>query len=202
MWWRETYSSIIQSFWAVQDGYNEDNNGEEMMLVWALKPKPLIMGAPHGVLLQHWFPIQETNTSSQVCCSGSQPTRGGNFTWTLQRRFKRLISPENIPVHPKITRQIKVFLGGTWECWTRNDCHNLPTQVDIFKLVQLLKEGITMKEKTWPSRTEWNRHQLFGVHVLHIFFSPRSFKILYLNGFCHLKLPLECAPSQTTSGFL
>lgn len=175
------------------------------MLVQALKPKLLILGAPHGVFLQHQFPIEEPSTLSWVCCSGSQQTWGGNFTWTLQWRFSRYIFSEKIPDHPKVTRQIKVFLGVKWECWTRNDWHYLPKQVVIVRFIQLLQEGISMNvlpERTWPNRTEWSRHQFFGIHFLHIFFYPESFKIFDLNGFCHLKLPLVCAPTQTTSVFL
>lgn len=130
---------------------------------------------------------------------------GEKFTWTLQWRFSRYISSEKIPAHPKVTRQIKVFLGVKWECWTRNDWHYLPKQVVIVRFIQLLQEGISMNvlpERTWPNRTEWTRHQFFGVHFLHIFFYPESFKIFDLNVFCHLKLLLVCAPTQTTSVFL
>lgn len=48
------------------------------MLVQALKPKLLILGASHGVFLQHQFPIEEPSTLSWVCCSGSQQVEEGN----------------------------------------------------------------------------------------------------------------------------
>lgn len=75
-------------------------------------------------------------------------------------------------VYPKVSRQVKVFLSGAWECWTRNDWQYLSKQVDIVRFLQLLQAGIgknVLTERTLPDRTEWSTHQFFGVHFLHIF---------------------------------
>lgn len=79
------------------------------------KPKLVILGAPYGVpspfaaLISH----AGLHTLSQVFCSGSQQTLGGNFTWTLEWGFGRLVSSEETPTLPKVARQIKIILVGT-----------------------------------------------------------------------------------------
>lgn len=78
------------------------------------KPKHVILGVPHGVP----SPFSSIDFSSrtphvQVFCSGSQQTLGGNFTWTLEWGFSRLVSSEETPALLNAARKIKIFLVGT-----------------------------------------------------------------------------------------